>query len=72
MVKLAMACLKHKPGATHEEIQRKVMSIYRKRGLDDSKHPKAVRRAIRSLMKARCVHKRGSRYQIVPRCARCL
>lgn len=76
MVKTAMACLKRKPGATRQQIERKVMNIYKKRGLNDLKHPKSVKRAISGLMKTRCVRKRGPRsrprYQIEPECARCL
>lgn len=48
MVKTAMAYTKRTPGATREQIERKIMTLYKNRGLDSSKHPKFVKRAISS------------------------
>ena len=70
MVKTAMACLKQRPGATRQQIERKVMNIYKKQGVDNPKHKESVNYAISGLMKTRCIKKRGPRYQIVTACER--
>jgi hypothetical protein len=65
IVKTAMVCLKQRPGATHQQIEHKLMNIYKKEGLDQEKHKESIKQAISELMKTHCIKKRGPYYQIV-------